>query len=51
MNCGTYKGRDVVDVFKKLNKKEQKKKEKELETQEAEHTENKPMDAAELSRK
>ena len=51
MNCGTYKGRDVVDVFKKLNKKEQKKKEKELETKEAEHTENKPMDAAELSRK
>ncbi|MBI1957065.1 MAG: 50S ribosomal protein L32 [Candidatus Niyogibacteria bacterium] len=44
-NCGAYKGRQVVDVFAKLDKKERKKKEKELAAQEAE----KPMDAAALS--
>lgn len=31
-NCGFYKGREVVDVFKKLNKKERKAKEKKLKT-------------------
>ncbi len=30
-NCGTYKGRVVIDVLKKLDKKERKAKEKELE--------------------
>lgn len=30
LNCGYYKGREVIDVFKNLNKKEKKQKEKEL---------------------
>jgi len=38
-NCGTYQGRQVIDVLGKLNKKERKQKEKELSAQEeAAHT-------------
>jgi len=33
-NCGTYKDREVLDVMKKLTKREQKKRAKELKTQE-----------------
>lgn len=29
-NCGFYKGREIIDVLKKLNKKEKEKKEKEI---------------------
>ncbi len=30
-NCGFYKGREVIDVFKKMTKKEEKEKKKEIE--------------------
>lgn len=38
-NCGWYAGRQVVDVLAKLNKKDRKKKEKELHQHEAEAAE------------
>ncbi|RLC33599.1 MAG: 50S ribosomal protein L32 [Candidatus Nealsonbacteria bacterium] len=34
-NCGYYKGAEVLDVMKKLTKKERKKKEKEMKQKEA----------------
>ena len=33
-NCGYYKGEEVIDVLKKLTKKEKKQKEKELQSKE-----------------
>lgn len=40
-NCGTYQGRQVIDVMKKLTKREQKKRAKELAEQEEKAKENK----------
>jgi len=34
-NCGSYKNKEVINVFKKLTKKEKKQKEKEIKTKEA----------------
>ncbi|OGZ35159.1 MAG: 50S ribosomal protein L32 [Candidatus Portnoybacteria bacterium RBG_13_41_18] len=35
-NCGTFKGKEVIDVLKKLTKKERKQKEKEIAAQKKE---------------
>lgn len=50
-NCGIYNGREVIDVLKKLAKKERKNKEKELKEQEKTAEKEKPLDAKELSKK
>ena len=51
-NCGYYAGRQVVDVLAKLDKKERKKREKELHTHEEEQTESgKTLNPEELSHK
>ncbi len=53
-NCGFYKGVQVIDVLKKLTKKERKAKEKEMaakETAGKEGGEKKPLNWEELSKK
>ena len=50
-HCGYYKGREMIDVLKKLTKKERKKREKEMETKEKEEKNVKPLSMEELSRK
>ena len=52
-NCGYYKGREVIDVLRKLDKKEKKQKEKELAAKEKEEKKEgeKPMSWEGLSKK
>jgi len=49
-NCGTYAGREVIDLLSKLTKKERKKKEKELAAQEKEKPAGKELTMEELSK-
>lgn len=53
LNCGFYKGMEVIDVLKKLTKKERKSKEREMTQKETEEktTEKKPLSWEELSKK
>jgi len=50
-NCGYYKGEKVVDVMKKLNKKEKKLKEKEIAEKGKEAEKKKPLSMENLSQK
>jgi len=47
-NCGYYKGREMINIFKKLNKKEKKKREKEISEKEKQE---KTLNMKELSKK
>lgn len=51
LNCGYYKGAEVIDVLKKLTKKERKLKEKEMSQKEGERPEkDKPLSLEGLSK-
>ena len=51
LNCGYYKEEEVIDVLKKLTKKERKKKEKEMKGKEREEKTAKSLTMEELSKK
>lgn len=51
LNCGYYKGREVLDILGKLTKKERKAKEKEMKQAEKEQKQDKPITMEELSKK
>jgi len=51
-NCGTYRGREVIDVLAKLDRKQRKQRQKELAAQEAANpTPTKELNAEELSKR
>lgn len=50
-NCGYYKGVEVINVLEKLTKKERKQREKEMAAKERAEKSEKPMSAAEMSKK
>lgn len=47
--CGFYKGKEVVNVMAKLERKEKKAREKEIKAKELEGKESKPLSAEDLS--
>ncbi len=51
LNCGYYRGIEVIDVLKKLTKKEKKKKEKEIAAKEKEEKKGKPLSMEGLSKR
>ncbi len=50
-SCGFYKGEEVIDVMKKLTKKEKKKKQKEIDAKGGEEKKDKSLNMEELSKK
>jgi large subunit ribosomal protein L32 len=50
-NCGFYKGREVIDVLKKLTKKEKKLKQKQIQDAEKEKKTEKPITMEEMSKR
>ena len=50
-NCGYYKGQEVINVLKKLTKKEKKAKEKEISQAEKIEKQESPLTMEELSKK